>query len=125
MSGQFIFTQEELEQKLVYWQKILKLQDWDISIEKKKMIGEDFEGNVQCFLESKEAFISILDEDYRPDDSLGEHDMEETLVHELLHLHLYPISEIAEDKPNYDLFEEQAINALAKAYVYLDRRGGE
>lgn len=106
---------ENPQQSCEEWQRRLKLQDWDISV---KIIphreSEDSWGSVRWNLQEKFADIKLLD----PADqssSMRPYSMEETLVHELLHLHLAPL-DVSEAK---GLAQEQAINAIARALVNL------
>lgn len=104
------------------WQKCLRLQDWDIVVKIKRM--EDMPKNLgECVssLTKKQAIISLLEPN---DTSNGDfpYDMEETLVHELLHIHF-----IEADDENGCCPDgvEQAIEEVARALIKLDRKGGE
>lgn len=66
------------------------------------------------------AIIHIIDPiDYDPS-IIVEQDIEKTVVHELLHLHLAEWSDMTED--GTPVSGEQAINALASALVNLNRK---
>lgn len=108
---------ENLQQILLEWQRILKLLDWDISV---KVVphreAEEAWGNVRWNLDEKFADIKLLD----PADQSGgmrPYNVEETLVHELLHLHFAPFD--ATTGTHEQRFQEQAINAIARALVNL------
>lgn len=109
---------ETAERYLAKWQKLLRLQDWDIHIYIKR--AQDFhisesQGEVTWNLPRKEAIIRLLDPiDYGERDWSQDHEV--TLVHELLHLHFAHHREpVTED--------EQAIAAISKALVTLEREG--
>jgi hypothetical protein len=113
-----ILTQEELEQKLQEWQKRLRLQDWniDVKIKRARDILDGCQAEVNWVLTKKMAIISIMDPFDYPSDSMEPQDMEDSLVHELLHLHLAPISNYGNDD-NYQIFEEQAIESIASGLI--------
>lgn len=77
---------EELK-LLEEWQKRLRMQDWFISLEypctNKDLIGEA-DGDVEYVESTKCAHIRIIDPETR-EGSLRPFDLEEILVHELLH----------------------------------------
>jgi len=119
-----ILTKEQLQEKLIEWQKALRLQDW--IIEAKIVRGRDM--NVECVaqvnwvLSKKMATISILDPIDYPPDCMAERDMENDLVHELLHLHLAPINDhFSKDDSIYTMFEEQAIESIASGLIHMAR----
>lgn len=117
-----IFTEEQLQQKLLEWQKRLRLQDWIIKVklarERDMNIG-GVQGEVFWVIEKKMATIKILDPIDYPPDEMEPQDMENILVHELLHLHFAPL--------RYDDFseiaEEQAIESIASGILSAYREG--
>lgn len=119
------FTQEELEQKLSYWQKRLRLQDWiiEVRIVRGREMDDDYAAQVNWILPKKMATISILDPVDYPPDLMSEQDMENDLVHELLHLHLAPIHEhYGNECQKYITFEEQAIESIAFGLIDAERK---
>lgn len=119
-----IFNQEEAEAVLVKWQKMLRLQDWDVKIDVRR--GRDFNTDSQAEVtwleEKKMAIIHLLDPiDY--DNKYFPHDHEVSIVHELLHLHMVRFA--AESGTPEDIAQEQAINALSLALVGLRRKAGD
>lgn len=122
MADEIILTQEQLEERLAYWQRVLRLQDWRV---KARLVRErDFrnpgnQGECEWSLSTKVAIIRILDPvDYSPDCAWLQ-DMERTLVHELLHLHFAPFR--AESDTAEDISQEQAIDCIATGLVALYR----
>ncbi len=118
-------TQEELNERLDYWQGVLRLRDWDIVarlVSAHEMEAGD-EGQVDPRPELKEANIKILNWEgyggtvFRPLDS------EQILLHEMLHL-FFIVFETEADTPQR-LAEEQAVHLIAQALVALDRRTKE
>jgi hypothetical protein len=115
------FSEDELKALLREWQKILRLQDWDVVVRfarRYEFNDEDNQGECSWVLDRREALIKILaSEDYNPN-CIYPHDVEGVLVHELLHLHMAPwrVQERMED-----VAKEQAIEAIAKALVSLKR----
>ncbi|MFA5880550.1 MAG: hypothetical protein WC834_00015 [Eubacteriales bacterium] len=113
-----IFTEEELKEKCLEWQKILRLQDWTIvvHIERQRDLPDGAQANVRYTLSTKKALIRLVDATDYPPDSMLPQDMEHSLVHELLHLHLGPCT--TEDGT---ITEDQAIESIADGLIYLKR----
>jgi hypothetical protein len=112
------------------WQDSLRLRDWDITISTVRyyqLADYDRLAEIVYSLPKKKAVISILDpDDWNPDDpdfDENRQDMperiEESIVHELLHLHMAPIKE---GRSDYDPAVEQAVNCLASAFVKIKNR---
>ncbi|WP_416149421.1 hypothetical protein ACM26V_00025 [Salipaludibacillus sp. HK11] len=118
-----ILTEDQLNERAAYWQKVLGLQDWDVQVKKARAeaFDGDREGECEYLSNSKTARIRILDESHYPTDAWDEQDMELTLVHELLHLHFSAIRDLAYELDHYVMFEEQAINKMSQALVHLER----
>jgi len=119
-----IFNVEKLNQKLKYWQEKLRLRDWIINVKimrQREMSQSDRLGEIQFNVYKKTALISILDPvDH---DDWFEQDMENTLVHELLHLHFSGISyHFGKDDNVYDMLEEQAIESITNGLISLERK---
>lgn len=114
-------TQRQLDGYLRKWQPILRLADWEIKAKfaSKDHLEED-EGECVHTLTRKAAVVRVL----RPKDFAGEpvwtYDGEYLLVHELIHLHFAPFQEEVRGTPR-DVAQEQAIDAMARAFVELDR----
>lgn len=118
-----IYTEEELKERLKYWKKKLRLQDWMIWIELAKsqdMMNPNCEAQINHLQQNKQAKILIVHPDHRPHESWYPQDMEWSLVHELLHLHLNPIEN--ENNPNNYDFVEQAIESITHGLIALERK---
>lgn len=116
-------TQDELQSLCTYWQKVLRLQDWDIVIRFKRIFDMQHEtdGNIDYSLPNKSAIINILEpSDF--DNPCFPMDVEEVVVHELLHLHFHEA-----DRPNGECPDsvECGIQKTAEALVKLNRKGGD
>lgn len=124
-----ILTEEQLQERLAYWQKVLRLSDWivDVNITRERdMTRTGIAAEVEWTLQKKMASIRILDAVDYPTGLMDTQDMEQSLVHELLHLHLAPISDhFSNDNDIYNLFEEQAIDSIADALVRVSRENGD
>jgi len=118
-------TKPELEQHLVElcrkWQRILRLQDWDIKVQVSYDLGS-YQAESCYKLPKRMAIIKVIHPDaYQERNFLWPQDMEESLVHELLHLHLAAWQ--ADDERTMEwVAKEQAIEAIARALVELDRK---
>ncbi|WP_433956986.1 hypothetical protein [Cytobacillus horneckiae] len=120
-----ILTEEQLREKLKYWVKILRLQDWiiEVKIARGKDMLENASACVNWTLSKKMASIKVLDPIDYPDDVMGERDMENDLVHELLHLHLAPINDYFNNNNDfYNTFEEQAIESITSGLIAVVRK---
>jgi hypothetical protein len=119
-----ILTQEQLEERLRYWQHRLRLMDWVIFAEVCRMRDIDgIDARTIYVLPLKNARIWVGDEtDYNPTVPLPL-DMELNLVHELLHIVMGEITDDIEREergPKYNAME-QSIEAIAYALVHLER----
>ena len=112
------FTENEFLDLCIYWQDILRLNSWDIEFLFSNR--EDLEGDMnnygECDLDdlNEEAVIRVWNDNNKD----PKHDIDHTLVHELLHIILSRL-----DLPRKKCkTEEQINNSLAKTLVKL--RGG-
>jgi hypothetical protein len=114
-------AQTFIHEKLWVWQQRLKLQNWNISILlcapsdlKPKTLG-----NIHWDAEKKSAVVRVLDPaHYKTPLRETLDDMEFTVVHELIHLHLssLPRSDASRSA------EETAVNRITEALLQLDRK---
>lgn len=98
------------------WQRILSLQDWDITASYRKKLSEV--GNLgECEVTAtlRAADMLILDP------AAKRHDVELTVVHEMVHVSTW-WTNINGSTSHRNVIGEQHIEALAKALVDLDRR---
>lgn len=117
-------SDEKLKSFLAYWQKRLRLEDWDIVLEVVRLkewltLGKDAYTAGVCAPSQScgWARIRLLHIDDIPEDAVPSiKDPEVTLVHELLHL-LIPVS----SPEGGDVHGERAINRIAEALV-VERR---
>lgn len=118
-------TQEQAQQACREWQERLYLRDWDIRAKicrQEFMPRPDIMAHVNCVYPSKQALIKLLDPIDYPQDAEWEQDHEQSLVHELLHLHCWGFSATDATSPE-GIAEDQAVDALARALVALKRAG--
>jgi len=117
-------TQSFANEKLWLWQKRLKLQDWNISLEmsRSSSLKPKTLGNIHWDLDKKTAVIHVLDPaDYRMSFHDMLNDMEFTVVHELIHLELSPVLSPLSRSDANRRDEETAVNQMADALLKLDR----
>lgn len=107
---------KNLQKLTAKWQKILRLQDWDIQVDYGGIaeLVEDLHGICHSEKTYKKAAIVISDGSNLKNDLLA-FDIELTLIHELLHL----VFE-APNKKNQDDYE-RAIEQTAAALLNLDK----
>ena len=119
-----ILSQEMLQKSLVYWKKRLGLEDWRIVVGIKRKgdmrLGQCKGENTWNYC-SRESWIHLLDHEDWPVDTEFEHDMEKTLVHELLHLKF----DLLVDEEGGDLTksQHQLLDDMAKSLVGAYRDG--
>jgi hypothetical protein len=118
-----LLTEEQLQEKLMEWQKRLRLQDWivQVRIARALELPENSMGCVHAVLPKKMASIKILDPIDYDHSSMCPQDMENTLVHELLHLHFEPIV-LNNDSKTIEL--EQAIESITSGLLTALRENG-
>ena len=114
--------QKSLQKICSFWQKLLRLGDWEIDLQVVRCfdISEERAADLGVFAEKKHATIRLLhpndcDPDWKPS-STPEH----KIVHELLHLHLNPFSQYEDDDKR--IAEEQVVHILSILLVDLARR---
>lgn len=110
-----------LSDRLSYWCKHLKLEEWQVSIVtvRRDTLRPKTLGKIQWDKKKKTAVIEVMDPaDYRLSFRPMLDDMNFTIVHELVHLSLasLPRSEASRSS------EEYAVNRLAEALIRLDSR---
>lgn len=118
-----IFTLEELQVKCSEWQKVLRLQDWIITIcicREREMSETGRAAEIEATLPKRMATIRILDPVDYPPDLVELQDMELSLVHELLHIHLFPLFADRANEMTM-IAEEQAIEAISRGLIELAR----
>jgi hypothetical protein len=122
MSGAVIYTQNELEARCKIWQERLRLQDWIVycRLSPHTEFSNDTMANVRVSVGRKEALIQIIAPDHYSHLASCPQDMELSLVHELLHLHLEPMGMRYDDPKQFT--EEQAINSISTSLVRAWRR---
>lgn len=114
-------TPDALSFAVEWWQRQLRLQDWDIraSVVRYYLDPDGALGRTKVHASTREAIVTLTDPaDHHPDSSDVDRDLEVTLVHELLHVafpHDSPDGSCSQDM-------ERAIDSTARALVNL-RRG--
>lgn len=102
----------QLKKDLDFWLKALRLQDWNISLclgGDTSVRGRSTAACIQVEPYQKQAMVRI--------GIVEGHNTEESLVHELLHLHTEPW--IIEDESSDELLKEQFLNIISRTLVQL------
>ena len=117
-------TQAELEALCTEWQKRLGLTEWKIEVRLRRHYKMEDHGSWgECTWNAvrRTARISVLDPTDADPDGILPYDPEETLVHELLHLHAATFAGYI-DRDSYQYhFLEHAIDAITSALIDLKR----
>lgn len=111
-----------LKAEVKTWQRRLRLRDWtiEVCIRRYSDMPDDAIATIETFDERKDARISVLapcDLPLLKDRFFGSEASNYSLsiVHELLHLHLLPLSSYEDQSRR--IAEEQAINAISRALI--------
>lgn len=114
-----IYTEAQLNQLCKEYQKLLRLQDWNVEV---KLVDQftipENEGIITRHLSTKQACISIPSPETFASAVSAEQDMLYCLLHELIHLHFPGAIEKRFEEMEHDLFE-LGINCLAWAIADL------
>lgn len=118
-------TQKDLESLCREWQKRLRLQDWNIAVKLLRQYDmPPIRGSIDWTYGLKAAVIRVLDPiDYDPS-WVDRSDPEQTLIHELLHLHFACLD--PDQKGSEQREFEQGVELIAMALFDLKqemRRG--
>lgn len=111
-----IYDGKQLPDVMHKWQHVLHLDAWDIRIKlcrQSEMLDPNVQGENNWTLATRQSVIHVLDPVDYPADTEFEQDMEQTVVHELLHLHFAPF-EPEDDMGLAYLAMEQTIELLAR-----------
>lgn len=109
---------QTLVKLLETWQKILRLQDWDIKLK----VVTNLDGCLaRCEPNPKYKTAVITFCTKTPGHLEDNSDLEITLVHELLHIHHSPVSFLIKEDSWEDWSAESMIDQLAHALVALHR----
>lgn len=114
-------TIEQVRERLAYWQRVLRLQDWDIAVvfaAPKDFTERTNLGDNSRQSQYRRALIRlvdpVLDEGTEPFHTHFPYDPEQVLLHELLHCIVPSAGDAAADA-------EYAVDTLASAFLRLER----
>lgn len=114
-------TQKQLEAWLRKWQPRLKLSEWDIKVKlSRREEMDDAAGSVTITPNTRLAVIRVMD----PVDWMSREwsqDIEQTIVHELVHVVFWGLDENRPEGLGLVVFE-QGVDGLASSLVEMDRR---
>lgn len=116
----------QVRRLLQKWAGRLKLADWEImvTVVPKSELPENKSGLCSSVLTKKAAHVKILHPDDADPNWINAYDMELTLVHELVHLHVAPWALLYESGDHSEILLEQAVHTLSTSLVEADRRSG-
>ncbi len=108
-------TRALLERRLRYWQKRLKLQEWDIKLHVVPPHASDSDAHSDIDEYHARVVVTLVDPEHLHKAAVAYRDPEFLLVHELLHVRLEP-SGVKEDTKEH-VAQERGINAIAAALL--------
>lgn len=122
-------TLEQARDRCTYWQRMLRLQDWDIEVlivRRRELCATGTSLGSATIDTYRRARIRLADPlDYVDADWPIDRDMEATLLHELVHLHLddlrVPETDTNGRRTGENIALERATEAIARALLMLDR----
>lgn len=105
------------------WVVRLCLRDWMLQW---RVVGadelpDDTTGECTAVVTKKIAHIKILHPNEAKSNWLDPYDVEQTVVHELVHLHLSPWSSLLGDEDTGECLLEQAVNVWSRMLIEADR----
>jgi hypothetical protein len=111
-------------EKLWWWQRRLRLQDWDVAVvvSRASELKPNTLGNIRWDYDKKTAVLHVLNPaDYRMRFDAMLRDIEYTVVHELIHLEIAPVLSDLHRTDANRMEEEHAVNHMAEALLKLER----
>ena len=121
-------TKKQIVAEVKYWQKLLRLQDWEIEvkcIEAKEINDDEQLANVRMRFHSRKAIITIA-RDHEDKTILG------SILHEMMHLSLFDLANVFGDvrklltepagglcEQSYSDQEERAVDSIVGALLEL------
>jgi hypothetical protein len=116
-------TEAYLHERVEIWKERLKLQGWSVSlvVSRQSDLRPGTLGNIHWDADKKTAVIRVLGspDSHEPPATDALRTMEDTIVHELIHLELASLPRTDTSRSD----EEFAVNHLAEALLELDRKG--
>ena len=119
-------NQAELDGCVVKWQKILRLQDWDIRAKiaaTTRELGIDPPDAMVNVNHKRRCATILLNPEPGAHKDIWPVDQEQNVVHELVHIFTEPFwpEDKGEDSCKW-MLAEQCVDSLANALIALDRR---
>lgn len=125
-----VASKNKLRELKEEYQKSLRMMDWDITLNLNVPRSQFF--RVGCVGESfwnytiRKATINICDPSTMLSEEIDDFDMEETLVHELLHVKFAPVVDFTNENDSLeDRLHHQIIQDCARAIVCAKRSGSD
>ena len=124
-----ILTEKELrEDYLPFWQTVLGLQDWRINVHvlRTRDMEKDHRGLANMRDDPVDMVVNIqirdqVDFDPKQYHSIPERDMEDDLVHELVHIRLLRLQSERDEKAKETEDKEIAVTQTTRALLILKR----
>jgi hypothetical protein len=128
-------TLEHAQARCAYWQKVLRLQDWDVEVRivRQRDMAHGGAAELRTSSPYRAAVLTLRDPiDFKPSESIYDgrmRDMEDSIVHELLHLHTrdlnLPVAAPDDESTPIEVAHERCIDAISAAMITLERQADE
>lgn len=108
MKNPEVYTENELNALCQQYQKLMRIQDWDITVEVvgSHILGEEVHGDHHTSLSVMRSKIRICDPaSYVPTIVAPELNMRQTLIHELVHIVFSSLGPSDDDAVKHCVFE--------------------
>ena len=123
MASKSVVSKRLVREWFDFYRDLLGLGQWKIKLKFcKKEVGAT---NALAVATINEDYWSAIIRILKPSNFEEEkktQDIDETVVHELVHIRLFFLEPYREKNPHFVIHEEQSIKAIAKAFVALRRR---
>lgn len=118
----YVWTDEELNGILREWQRVLGLLDWDVKIRwaASYEMPNDVKAAIIQVWQKKAAVIKVLRREDYDRDIPWDQDIEQSIVHELLHISFHPFEPRDEDTLEWATWHQE-LDQIALALVTVKR----
>ena len=113
-----VYSLEKCKERVELWKRRLGIADWTVFIAFVHQMNllENSQGQVAIYSHSKSASILLPSPETYSNDARPNQDMEDTIVHELIHI-VFDVIDAKEKSYSEDLIYERGIRAMSQALL--------